>query len=156
MSKTQQRRKAAKKPPTHRANPNKATSSKAHARKAPSPATTAKQNRERGGLLTAAIVYVIIHGFLLLGLVYGEQSLRNMNVPNWWIPTVIGMSVAGVVAGIALWNWKKWGYYLYLVASLVGMGLGLLATGSLLFVFSAAIPVAIVGYILMQKWSLFD
>lgn len=125
--------------------------SKAHAKKA-----SARQHRDRGGLLTAAIVYVIIHGFLLLGLVFGEQSLSDLNVPNWWIPTVLGMAVAGIVAGFGLWNWKRWGYYLFLISSLVGAALGLLATGSMLFMFSAAVPVAIVGYIVMQKWKFFE
>ncbi len=128
--------------------------SKAHAKKAKGKHEHAKP--ERGGLLTGAIIFVILHGFMLLGLVVGEQSLTAANVPGWWIPTVAGMALADIIAGVGLWNWKQWGYYLYLGATLVGVGLGVLATGSMLFVFSAAVPVAIVGYIVMQKWRYFE
>lgn len=115
-----------------------------------------KHHKERGPWLTAAIILVIIHGLLLLGISFGENSLRNIPIPGWFYLAVVGIAVADIVAGLALWRWKGWGFYLYLAASLVAMALGLLVTGSLLFIFSRIVPVAIVGYVMRPKWKYFE
>lgn len=112
--------------------------------------------RERDGWLTFAIVMVIIHGLLMLGIAFGESGLRNTTPPTWFVVSVIGVAIADIVAGIALWNWKGWGFYLYLGATIVAIALGLIATGSALFAFSRIIPFVIVGYIMRPKWPMFE
>ena len=114
--------------------------------------------RERGFWLTAAIVVVIIHGLLMLGIIYGEQYLlKTDGPPTWFILSTIGAAIADIVAGIALWRWKKWGLTLYFVATLVVIGLGILATGyGMLWAFSRIIPFAIVGYIIRSRWQNFE
>lgn len=115
--------------------------------------------KERGGWLTAAIVFVILHGLLMLGIIYGNDLLQGTDVPlpAWFVPSVIGVAVADIVAGIALWRWKGWGFYLYLVSTIVIIALGVLATGyAMLWSFSRLLPFVIVGYIMRPKWKYFD
>ena len=117
---------------------------------------THKSKPERGCLLVGAIILVGVSGLLLLGVALGESGLQNTALPNWFIYSVVGVAIADIIAAIGLWFWKKWAYYLYLAATLVSIGLGLAATGSILFAFSRIIPFAIVGYIILPKWEYFD
>jgi len=115
-------------------------------------------HKERGILITAAVVVVIIHGLLMLGIIYGQQYLRQADgPPTWFVLSTIGAAIADVVAGIALWRWKKWGLTLYFVATLIVIGLGILATGyGMMWAFSRIIPFAIVGYIIRSRWQYFE
>jgi hypothetical protein len=111
---------------------------------------------ERGGLLTAAIILVILHGLIILGVAYGESALRDLTMPPWFVPAILGIAVADIVAGIALWYWKGWGFYLYLGATIAAIVLGVAASGFLMFAFSRIIPFVIVGYIMRPKWKYFS
>lgn len=115
-------------------------------------------HKERGFWLTAAIVVVIIHGLLMLGIIYGEQYLQQTDgPPPLLVWSTIGVAVADIVAGIALWRWKKWGLTLYLIATLAIIGLGTIITGSLmLWAFSRLIPFVIIGYIIRSRWQYFE
>ena len=110
---------------------------------------------ERGGLLTAAIVFVVIHGLLVLAVALGDNELRSVDTPDWYLPALLIVALLDIVAGYGLWTWKMWGLYLYLAATIVVIILGLAATGSLGVVFSRFIPFAIVGYIVMPKRKYF-
>jgi len=130
-----------------------------HHQKHPPHAQHKPPQKERGGWLTAAIVFVIIHGLLMLGIIYGNDLLQKTDVPlpSWFIPSVIAAAVGDVVAGIALWKWKGWGFYLYLVTTIVVIVLGIMATGyAMLWSFSRLLPFVIVGYIMRPKWKYFD
>lgn len=127
----------------------------------------AKQNRkqtnqkraakpERGTLLSLALIFVMIHGLLLLLLIFIDREMYATVLPTWLILGGVAIAIADIVAGIALWNWKGWGFFLYMVATLGALFLGLSLTGSLLFAFSRIIPFAIVGYIMRPKWHYFE
>jgi hypothetical protein len=107
---------------------------------------------ERGGLLTAAIVFVIIHGLLILGVALAEN---NADAPNWFYPTLGILAIVDIVAGIMLWRWKILGLYLYLATTIAIIIVALIATGSLGVAFSRIVPFAIVGYIVMPKRKYF-
>jgi cation transport ATPase len=126
--------------------------------KNPSRTKRAPVKKERGGWLTAAIILVILHGFLMLGVIYGNNLLANEALPpTWFILSIVGAAIADIVAGIALWRWKKWGLTLYLVATVVVIALGVLATGyAMMWSFSRLIPFVIVGYIVRSKWEFFE
>lgn len=112
--------------------------------------------KERGWLLTIAIILVILSGILSFGVAWSEGGLRGTALPNWFVFAAAAAAIADIIAGIGLWRWKKWAYYLYLASTIVSMVLGLLVTGSAMFAFSRIIPFAIVGYIMVPKWNLFD
>lgn len=114
--------------------------------------------KERGIWLTAAIVVVIIHGLAMLGIVYGQQLLRSADAPpTWFVLSIIVAAIADIVAGFALWRWKKWGLTLYLVSTIIVIALGIMATGyGLMWTFSRLIPFVIVGYIVRSRWQYFE
>ncbi|MDX1414841.1 MAG: hypothetical protein R3293_11670 [Candidatus Promineifilaceae bacterium] len=115
-------------------------------------------HKERNFWLAAAIFVVIIHGLLMLGIIYGDQLLRQVDgPPTWFVLSVLGAAVADIVAGIALWRWKKWGLTLYFISTVVVIGLGILATGyAMMWAFSRLIPFVIVGYIIRSRWQYFE
>jgi len=132
-----------------------------HAKKHPPRSKHSKNHpvhKERGFWLAAAIVVVILHGLLMLGIIYGEQYLQQTDgPPTWFVLSTIAVAIADIVAGIALWRWKQWGLTLYLVATLVIIGLGIMATGYAMFwAFSRLIPFVIVGYIIRSRWQYFE
>ncbi len=114
--------------------------------------------KERGGLLTAAIIYVFLHSFLVLGAIFGNNLLMGADLPpTWFILSMIGAEIADIVAGIALWRWKKWGLTLYFAATVVVIALGVLATGAaMMWSFSRLFPFIIVGYIVRSRWQYFE
>ncbi len=112
--------------------------------------------KERGWLLTIALIFVAIGGLISLGVAWSESGLRGTELPNWYVYAAVAAAIADIIAAFGLWRWKKWGYYLFLASSIVSIVLGLLVTGSALFAFSRIIPFAIVGYIILPKWKLFE
>jgi hypothetical protein len=121
--------------------------------KASSPARSAKR---RSTLLTIALILVILQG-IFLAVVYwtvlpdAQRALGNLAL---WIMFLA--SAADVVAGVAMWFWKKWGIYLYGVASVVGAAVALLASGDLFLVFGALLPSIIVLYIVLTQRNQFE
>ncbi|MCA9950865.1 MAG: hypothetical protein KDE48_14540 [Anaerolineales bacterium] len=148
MSKSQH-----KKRQTHPKHQNRPTQAKNQSTQTKKQST---QPKERGWVLMLAIIYVILHGFVLLGVVVGENGLANLSDHTLIIASTIAAGIVGIVAGIMLWRWKQLGLTLYLIATLGEIIAGLLITGSMLFIFSAIIPFAIVGYIVRMHWSKFD
>ena len=114
------------------------------------------QKKERGWLLTIAIILVILGGIVSFGVAWSESGMRGTALPNWYVFAAVTAAIADVIAGIGLWRWKKWGYYLYLGSTIVSIVLGLLVTGSAIFAFSRIIPFAIVGYVMIPKWDYFE
>jgi hypothetical protein len=105
----------------------------------------------RTSLQTIALIYVVIHGFLFWAIA------RSMAVEDTTLSLVLfGLSaVASVIAGIAMWYWKRWGIYLYAIATLVLGGVVLLKTMSLMMMFGAILPMFIVIYILYPAFKHF-
>ena len=110
---------------------------------------------ERGVLLTIAIILVVLHGAFFTALSYSVIKGEDL-IPA---PVLLGLlllcSVATVVAGIAMWFWKRWGIYLYVAAGAATALLFLMRTASIWMFFGALIPMVIVGYILQPKLKYF-
>ena len=126
--------------------------------KHPPRAKHAPAKKERGGWLTAAIIFVFVHSFLVLGYLYGNELLTGeATAPRWFLLSIVAAAVIDIIAGIALWRWKKWGLNLYLVGTVIVIVLGILATGmAMLWSFSRLLPFLIVGYIVRSKWEFFE
>ena len=111
---------------------------------------------ERGALLTIAIILVVLHGAFFTALSYSVIKGEDL-IPA---PVLLGLlflcSVATVVAGIAMWFWKRWGIYLYVVAGVATALLFLMRTASIWMFFGAFIPMVIVGYILQPRLKYFN
>lgn len=101
--------------------------------------------RERGGCLTAWLVFIVIANVaapFLLG-TFGAFSLITL------LTGVI--AIAGVVG---MWQFKKWGYYVILVC--YGIALIVNLTGSIGGVVGTLIGVGITSALVLSKWDLFE
>ena len=105
----------------------------------------------RTTLQTIALVYVVLHSFLFWA------TARSM--PGEDTPLILALfgfaSLASLIAGVAMWFWKRWGLYLYVVATIVLGGAMLLKTGSMIMLFGAILPVFIVLYIFSSAFKHF-
>ncbi len=69
--------------------------------------------KERGWLLATAIIIITLHGILATYLISTYPS-SQVYVPRPYIlPILIANAFIDVVAGIAMWFWKRWGIVLF-------------------------------------------
>ena len=119
---------------------------------------TKHQQKERGGWLSAWLILIMIHGVFATFLVL--DALKQQYAPSkpLIMASLIFISIAAVIAAIAIWYWKKWGLYLYAITIVVGMATHLVMTGSLLVLFYDIIPPVILAYLLNahNKWRYFE
>lgn len=113
----------------------------------------------RTTLQTIALVYVILHGFLFWATARSmpvvDNSITRILDPNLAL-TLIGVaSLMAIIAGIAMWFWKRWGLYLYVVATIVLAVVIMMKTGSMIMLFGVLLPAIIVLYIFSQALKYF-
>ena len=118
--------------------------------------STESHPKDRGLWLSAYLIWIIIHGVLASVLVwYLAQSPQVTRFP-WTLPALFLLSLADIVAGAAIWFWKKWGLWLYAISTVVGIAVGLVLTATQLIVFHDIIPLVILGYLVKDKQKWFD
>ena len=100
---------------------------------------------------TQEFVPNVIHGFIFWAIA------RTMSVDDTTLALVLfGLaSLASVIAGIAMWFWKRWGIHLYVIASLVLGGVVLLKTVSMFMMFGVMLPMIIVIFIFKPAYKHF-
>jgi hypothetical protein len=111
----------------------------------------------RGGWLTGMLVFIIIHAIFTAVLLIVYHKDPGVSQPILWSGAVIA-ALAEIVAAVALWFWKKWGLYLFVVTTLAAIGFGLIVYPSMLVAFHGIIPLALLGMILtnQKKMPLFE
>ena len=116
------------------------------------PSKPVKQvKKERGWLLATAIIIITLHGILATYLISTYPS-SQVYVPRPYIlPILIANAFIDVVAGIAMWFWKRWGVILFGISAVISAAIGLVFTGQLMVIFYQLIPFAILGYIIALK-----
>ena len=92
--------------------------------------------KNRHGCLTAWLVLMIIANsatalMYLLGSGFISQAAPN--IPGWVFPVLIVASLFNLVCAIALFQWKKWGFWGFCASSIVGLVVNLSAVGLGLF-----------------------
>jgi hypothetical protein len=110
--------------------------------------------KERGWLLSAALILIILHG-LLGAVLYYTQSKQDF-VPRPVILVLMSIHfLANIAAAFGIWNWKKWGIYVFVGSELLAVVLGLITVGiwSLFYMF---LPLVILGWLLRTKWDYFE
>jgi hypothetical protein len=103
----------------------------------------------RGTLLTVALVLVIFSN-LIMTIAYWSTQHQTPN-SSLAVGLLLLASAACVVAGIAMWYWKRWGLYLYAAAAIVSAVVAVFLTVNVIMAFSALLPPIIVGYIVRPK-----
>jgi hypothetical protein len=95
--------------------------------------------KQRHGCLTTWLILMII-GNSLTALAYllASSTIKSNlpNAPAWTVPTLTVASLANVVFSVALFQWKKWGFF------------GFVGTSVLVFVINLKIRQSIGGVLL--------
>ena len=114
--------------------------------------------KERGGWLSFILALILLHSIFATVLAFSYRKAAYSGSTSWVLPVLTLCSLAGIVAAVGMWYWKKWGIYLYAAISVVQAVVHILLTGSTLVVFYDLIPVAILGYVitLQSKNDLFE
>ena len=108
----------------------------------------------RSTLQTIALIYVAIHSLIFW---LTARSMPDAAEDSTLILSLFAIaSLASIVAAIAMWFWKRWGIYLYVVATLVLATAVLLQTGSMIMLFGAILPMIIVLYIFSKSFKHFS
>ncbi|MEM8828568.1 MAG: hypothetical protein AAGE96_04325 [Cyanobacteria bacterium P01_G01_bin.19] len=96
--------------------------------------------KRRHGCLTAWLIFMILANSVsaLIYLLQAE-AIRELspNLPGWSFPVLIGISMFNLVCAIALFRWKKWGFWGFLSSSIaafilnlsLGLGIGTSLSG---------------------------
>ena len=115
-------------------------------------------NKERGTVLSVLLVVIFLHAGLATAVAYSTLKEQYAAQTSWVLPVMGLVSLAGIVAAVGMWYWKKWAITLYVVISLIAMVIHLMLTGSLLIVFYDILPLAILGYVInsQSKRKLFE
>jgi hypothetical protein len=107
---------------------------------------------KHGGWLTAMIVIMAVHGvFNTVALLALRNQLAYRSVPSWLYAGAFFVGLATIASAVALWYWKRWGLYLYVVATFVSLALGLVVYPTQLAAFYNLIPLGILGWILTSQ-----
>jgi hypothetical protein len=88
------------------------------------------QTKQRHGCLTARLVVIVIAN-VLVGLAYlaarGTIAGALPNVPRGIFLLLSAVSFVNVVFAIALFQWKRWGFYGFVATSLLALVINLAA-----------------------------
>jgi len=80
--------------------------------------------KRRHGCLTTWLLLIIVGGVLGFILYWpgGKAARRD---PSWANPLRDALHVANAIFAIALWRWKKWGFYGFVATALAGLVINL-------------------------------
>ena len=91
-----------------------------------------RTTQARHGCLTAWLILIIIVS-TILAIVCLFQSFtaarHDIRVPDWFIPLMVIaflLNVAAIACCVALFRWKKWGFYGYVAVKAIDIVLGML------------------------------
>jgi hypothetical protein len=100
------------------------------------------EGKQRHGCLTAVLVVnIILNAFAILGNLLGGAMTRQSfpDAPGWALPVLAIAGIFSTVCLVALFRWKKWGFY------------GAVATTVLAFVVNLAVGLtiaqALIGFV---------
>lgn len=108
--------------------------------------------KERGCWLTGWLILMLIHGITSSLLIFYQRNQEGGD-STVWLGLLLLASIAIVVATVAIWYWQRWGLILYAISIGVSIVVGLVLTGTQLWVFHEIIPLAILGYLIKDKWA---
>ena len=115
------------------------------------------QSRERGLWLSLWLILIMIHSLATAVFIY--TAANQPDAPEsfpWYISALVLSVIAKLIGAIVIWNWRKWGLYLYAAGVVVAIIVGLILTGMLSFVFVYFLPLAILGWLLRNKYQYFQ
>ncbi len=89
---------------------------------------TGNAPKQRHGCLTTWLILMLLanSGTALMYLL-GDSSIHTIlpDMAGWVIPVLIVMCLFNIVCTIALFMWKKWGFWGFIVSSVVSVGVNI-------------------------------
>lgn len=90
----------------------------------------------------------------------GQEAFRTLGIemPTWYMPVLLLLTVVQLAAIAMLWTWKKLGFQLMVGASVLGVVVSALVLGVTLSLFtaiSAAIMIGILYLAMKPVWNNF-
>jgi len=118
--------------------------------------------RQRGGCLTAALIVFTAASALatIANLAGADDIARNLpGAPSWaksgiYLMGVLG--IAGIAGLIGIWQWKKWGLFLYLGTGAVVFFLNLALGVGIAMSCAGLVGLAIIGALVKPNWPYFE
>lgn len=110
--------------------------------------------KEHGAVLTILLVLMAIHGVFATYFYNALSRAPEIQRP-WIISMMIVHSLANVLAAAGIYAWKKWALYVYAGSTILALVAGLLSIGAW-STFYVVLPLAIVGWVLRDKWGNFE
>jgi hypothetical protein len=116
-----------------------------------------EKNRERGIWLSVWLILLILHSIGVALFIYfaANQPDAPSTFP-WYISALVISVLAKLIGAIAIWNWRRWGLYLYAGGVILAVVIGLMLTGLLSLVLVYVLPLAILGWLLKDKYNNFQ
>jgi hypothetical protein len=122
--------------------------------------------REKGTILKVLLIYFVIGNIYIAyrnaEIYWDLVSHSDPNLPHWPFLAFSILSVIVVVSIIGLWFWKKWGFYLFIVAQVLSVFVGIALISSMgLSQIMASILVGSIGPAIFlaamyQKWDFLE
>lgn len=85
--------------------------------------------KQRHGCLTAWLLLLIIVNSLVAVVYLFASSMIKANLPNtpgWAIPVLAVACIANVIFAIALFQWKKWGFFGFIGSTILALVINLM------------------------------
>jgi hypothetical protein len=114
------------------------------------------QHKERGTWLTVWLVLIVVWSIGGSILLWYYRNQETTTIFQWAVPFLFLLNLANIVAVVAIWFWKRWGLTLYLVATALGIAVGLIVTRSQLIAFHDIIPLVILGLLVKPHRESFE
>jgi hypothetical protein len=94
----------------------------------------------------------MVHGLLSSVLIFTLRGQPDADSPPL-LGVLLLLALADIVAALAIWFWQRWGLILYAVTVVISIVIGLVVFRTQLWVFHEIIPLAILGYLVKDKWA---
>jgi uncharacterized membrane protein (DUF2068 family) len=116
------------------------------------------QAQERGGCLTAWLALMALaNAFTIFSYLTNLATYQQLypSAPSFMFILLAGLGVLNLVCVYGLWTWKKWGFYLFLVSAGVSLVINLVLGIPIMFALFGLVGVAIVWFLLRNRWQSF-
>ncbi len=112
--------------------------------------------RSRGGCLTAFLIAVMIINPLVAIMYLAAGSLIQKGLPDapsWAMPVLGIFCIVNFASAIALWRWKRWGFYGFLVSSIVALVINIIIGVPAHQIIAGPVGVIILYALLRSVWD---
>ena len=85
------------------------------------------QKQRHGCLIAFLIVMIVLNSITALAYLVGSQAIQQAlpGIPAWALIVLGVVAVFNLVCAIALFNWKKWGFWGFIISSIVTLVINL-------------------------------